>query len=259
MASTIAKVNPLDDVQGIANLLGLFKGPSKTTSSNISTEGVQALLNQMIQGSTGLGAIASGTKAAGGYGSTAQSLLTNDLLSTAAAKTAAMKAGTVEKNSAKFEGSDILKLLAITGGKSLLTPTIKGVATKAGIPSIEEAGKKLAELLLGAGKPLDAAQTAIANTALPTSSILPSATIGADPYGLTSLISTAEDAASVADAATAAEDAVTAAEATTSSTPYGLIFRAFDQAFTGGDITNTAAGLVMDLGSEFEDLFAEIF
>lgn len=253
MASTIAKVNPLDDVQGIANLLGLFKGSSKTTSSNISTEGVQALLNQMIQGSSGLGAIASGTKAAGGYGSTAQSLLTNDLLSTAAAKTAAMKAGTVEKNNAKFEGADILKLLALTGGKSLLTPTIKGVAAKAGIPSMEEAGKKLAELLLGAGKPLDAAQTAIANTALPTSSILPAATIGTDPYGLADAFSAASDAADAVDAAELAADSAS------SSMPYATMFRIFDQIATGGDITNSAAGLVLDLGSEFEDLFSEIF
>lgn len=65
-----------------------------TTSSNMSSEAVQALVNSMLTGSSGIAAIANATKGSGLYKSSTQQLLTNSLLSNAAAKVAAATAGT---------------------------------------------------------------------------------------------------------------------------------------------------------------------
>jgi hypothetical protein len=59
-----------------------------TESSGISQEGMNAMLKQILEGSSGLAAVASGQRSAGGYSSSTNTLLTNDLLTRSAAQVA---------------------------------------------------------------------------------------------------------------------------------------------------------------------------
>lgn len=134
MAGEIQNVNSLGN---ISQILALINGTqtSQTTSSNISSEGMQALMNQLMAGTQGLSAISGATKASGGYNSTAQSLLTNDLITRASGQLAAQQAGTTTttKTPAKVTGSNLLGLAGTLGGNALLGPTIKGLAKKTGV------------------------------------------------------------------------------------------------------------------------------
>lgn len=63
-------------------------GSTKTESSGISQEGMNAMLQSALAGTNGLAAISSGQRAAGGYGSSVNQLLTNDLLTRTASQIA---------------------------------------------------------------------------------------------------------------------------------------------------------------------------
>ena len=75
---------------GISSLASLFTGKNTkqtssggttTVSNNISDEGIQSIVNQILGGSGGLAALASGERTAGLYNTTTRQQLSNDLIS----------------------------------------------------------------------------------------------------------------------------------------------------------------------------------
>lgn len=94
-----ANIAQVDSLSQLTNLLGLFKGKSQTstTSSNISAEGMNALIQQILGGSQGLAAVSSGQKGAGLYNSTTNQQLTNDLVTRASGELAKQQAGTTTR------------------------------------------------------------------------------------------------------------------------------------------------------------------
>jgi hypothetical protein len=102
---------------GLANILALIQaGTSKksstsstdtskitgtdtsTTKSNITAEGMNAIIQQILGGTQGLAAIASGQKSAGLYGGSTNQLLLNDLITRTAGELAKQQAGTTTTN-----------------------------------------------------------------------------------------------------------------------------------------------------------------
>jgi hypothetical protein len=65
---------------------GTTTSGSKTTSSNVSQDAVNALVQQILEGSQGLAATASGQKRAGLYNSSTNQMLVNDLIARASAE-----------------------------------------------------------------------------------------------------------------------------------------------------------------------------
>lgn len=92
------------DVDAITKLLGLFTGQeenttvsggTKTQQTMLSQEALNTLMKQVMEGNSGLAAVASSQKAPGLYNSTTRQLLTNDLLARAAGEVAVKGAPTV--------------------------------------------------------------------------------------------------------------------------------------------------------------------
>lgn len=149
MANPQAAPSSLDN---ILNLLGSTKGQTttQTTSSGINQEGMMAIINQILSGNQGLASIAQGEKAAGGYNSTSRQLLTNDLLTQAAATAQAKGTGqtTTTKTSPKVDSGTLVGTLALAAGKSLLGPTISAIGKKYGLDS-DTLGKVVQKSILG--------------------------------------------------------------------------------------------------------------
>lgn len=140
-----AEENPLAGIGDLTNLIQLFTGQKTTTST--SQAGMQALLNNLISGTQGLSAVTSGSKVAGGYNSAAQTMLTNDFLTRAAAQASA---GTTTKQTAPaVSGSNALLGLGLAAGKSLLGPTVKRGLQSAGI-STDNIGGQISDAIFGA-------------------------------------------------------------------------------------------------------------
>lgn len=123
---------------------------STTTSSNISKEGVDGLIQQILSSSQGLAQVSSGQKAAGLYNSSANSMLTNDLITSAAGKVGALQAGsTTRTRNGGISGSDAKTGLLLAAGKSLFGPTISGVlkkgASSLGLKTDKSAGDQIAD------------------------------------------------------------------------------------------------------------------
>ena len=137
-----------DTIGDLTKLIGLVKGPttSQSTSSNISKEGMQSLINQILGGSQGLATIAQGQKAAGLYGSTTNQMLQNDLITQTSQKLAAAQAGTtqVSKTSPPISSQNLMQMLTLFAGTKLLGPTVKKGIKATGL---DDAGDKLANTL----------------------------------------------------------------------------------------------------------------
>lgn len=146
-------LQPVDSTKQIADLLSMIKGSksTQTTGSNISGQGMQALLDQMLASSQGLGAMSGQQKAAGMYGSTTNKMQMADFMSRAAGQLEAQRAGTTTttRTPGKLGGKDLLSMIAMQGGKQLLGPTVKGLGKKAGLGSgtdpLESVGKSIAD------------------------------------------------------------------------------------------------------------------
>ena len=218
-AATKATTNPLEGVGDLTSLINLFKG--QTTTSGTSTEGVNALLQNILSGTQGLSAVSSGAKTAGGYNSSAQTLLTNDFLTSAAAKAATSQTTTTKK--APIGGKDILTAAALFGGKSLLGPTLKAGAKKLGVGSLDDAGQKLAGAIFG-GASGTGASMALGST--PGDAFMTGGTFVPDMEGIFEGVEALDLATSAGDVASLAE--------------FGDSFDAFD-AF--GDAVSTGADL----------------
>lgn len=129
---------PIAANNSLSSLLDLYTKARGTTSSsstqsNISKEGVDGLIQQILSSTQGLAAVSSGQKAAGLYNSSANSMLTNDLLSQTTGKVASLQAGsTTTQKQGGISGSDLSTGLILAAGKSLLGPSISGAAKKLG-------------------------------------------------------------------------------------------------------------------------------
>lgn len=84
----------LNTIQDLYNMINgnsttVTGGTSTSTeSTTISQEGMTATLNSILSGNQGLAAVSSGQRNAGGYGSSVNTMLTNDLLARAAGEAA---------------------------------------------------------------------------------------------------------------------------------------------------------------------------
>lgn len=162
-AGDIAPVPGLD----LTTLLNTFLGKSgsttgstsntSTTSSNISDAGVQEMLKEILEGNGGIKTIANAEKSAGLYNSSSGTLLTNDLLTSAAAKVAVAKAGTTTTSSGTTAGTtkqdpqlNPLKAGIGLAGVSLLDNILKGSGS-GGIADLFKSGASgIGSLLNGA-------------------------------------------------------------------------------------------------------------
>lgn len=126
-ASASSGVDP--SLQNLSAFLNLISGSSsttsggtKTTSNNVSAEGITELMNQMMQGTGGLADVATGAHAAGMYGDTTKTLLTQNLL-TKIAGTAALQnavtttttSPTTDKKNPELTWQSGLQSLAMAG------------------------------------------------------------------------------------------------------------------------------------------------
>jgi len=96
MANIAALPNSGAGLSSLQDLYNLINGSTTTTSGGttvtnegISQDGLNAMLTNALGSTNGLAAISSGQRGAGGYGSSVNTLLTNDLLSRAAGQIAA--------------------------------------------------------------------------------------------------------------------------------------------------------------------------
>lgn len=132
----------------ITNLLNLVKDQksSTSTSTNISKEGVTQQINDILQGTNGLAAVAGAQKTAGLYNGSTNTLLTNDLLARASAQVAAKNATTTttQTKKASVTKQNIEQLLATQGLKKFFgSDTVVGgaksvagsIADELGIPA----------------------------------------------------------------------------------------------------------------------------
>lgn len=154
----------------ITNLLNLVKDQktTNTSSTNISKEGVTQQINDILQGTNGLAAVAGAQKTAGLYNGSTNTLLTNDLLARASVQVAAKNATTTQTSTKKASVSkqNIESLVASQALKAAL-PTVKAGANSA-IGSIAD------ELGLAYG----ANDTATANALASVSGAGPGAQVG---------------------------------------------------------------------------------
>lgn len=128
-------------VGNLGSILGAIPGLSQavngssetTTSSGISSQGMSALLQQILSGTNGLASVAVGQNTAGLYNSTVQQQSVNDLLTRAsgevAAKgpttTTAVKAPTINLGQTLLEGAaGVVGSKAINSGLSTLGSTV---------------------------------------------------------------------------------------------------------------------------------------
>ena len=135
-----------NSLSAITSLLSLVtpRTSTSTTTPNISKEGVNAIVQQILESNQGLAAVASGQKAAGGYKSSVNTQLINDLIARTAAATAKESSGTTTVTKQKAPvGSDLLSLLTLySAGQKLfkgngVTSATAGTGTSFGdaIPS----------------------------------------------------------------------------------------------------------------------------
>lgn len=151
-------IAPVDSIGNLSSLLGLLKGKSSTSTSttNMSSEGMTKLLQNILGSTQGLASVASGQKTAGMYGSTVNQQMINDLLTRASGEVASKSSTTTTSNRtpAALGGKNILDALLLSQSTKLLGPTLK----KVGNP-FETAGNSLADAIFGsssAAAPLSA-------------------------------------------------------------------------------------------------------
>lgn len=96
-------------------------GSTRTSGLDVSPQGVQALIDQILQGTNGLAAVSSGQKGAGLYDSTVNQQLTNDLTSRTAGEVAKATAKTVETTTPSTTTVNTVVPPSLDLGSTLLT------------------------------------------------------------------------------------------------------------------------------------------
>jgi hypothetical protein len=150
----IAQDNSLSQLTNILDIVA-GKSSTQTTKSNVSAEGVNAILQQILGGTQGLAQVASGQKSAGMYNATTNQQLINDLITRTSGEVAKQTAGTTTttKQNPQVGGSTLATAALALGANKILGPSIKGLASKTGV---DKWGDKLAESL-GISAPTDSA------------------------------------------------------------------------------------------------------
>lgn len=140
----------VDSLGNFTSILNMFKGSGTTTSStssNISSQGINAILAQALGSAQGLSGVAGGQRSAGLYNSSTNQLLINDLLTRTSGELAKQQAGTTtkQKTGPQFNPVSTLGFLA---AQKLLGPSLKTLADKTGINGI---GDKINNAIFGGG------------------------------------------------------------------------------------------------------------
>lgn len=139
----------VDTTGNLLSLLTALKGSSQTTTSGVNPAGVTALIQNSLGGTQGLAALMQGQKSAGLYNSPTTQLLTNDLVTRTAANAAAANTTTTTKKNPQISTNNIIGALGAAGLKSVLGPSISGIAKKSGV---DQWGNNIADTLgLGSG------------------------------------------------------------------------------------------------------------
>lgn len=200
------------DADALTKLITLVKGqPSTTKTTSVSAEGMQAMLQNILQSTQGLAAVTQGQKSSGLYNSSVNTQMVNDLLTRASAQVAANNSTTTVKTAPQVNKSDLLTTLGLIGGKALLGPTLSMAAKKSGVSDL---GQKLSDAIFGT----DAAAT-VQSSAAPLDAILGTegagSTLASDIMGVGSDVASAAElgdvGASIAGAETGADVGTAAA------------------------------------------------
>lgn len=217
--------DPMAAITAILNATKDQKSTS-TTSSNISSAGVNSIIQQILQGSQGLGAVAAGQHVSGGYNSTVQQQQLNDLITRTAGEVAQKQAGTTTRNNKQAPLSGKLLNLVSTLG------SVRSLGKTTGLTD------KLTELYDGVSNNIGASQIAsgVSDGSLAA---------GAQPADFAAF----EDALGTGDAAASAvgsDAAASAADATAAATTAGIDAGATNAA-TDAAIASAGAGSGADV------------
>lgn len=169
--TTIPNQSTLD----IASLVNLFTGKSGTAtqSSNISKEGMDALVRQILESDRGIANIVGGQNRAGLYNTTTNQQLVGDFVARTAGELEAKRAGTTTttKNDPTI---DPTRAAIGIGATSLLGPTISRGLEFIGVSGgIGGVGRSIADLIFGpAGGAINVDPTGSAIGTIPLPDIL---------------------------------------------------------------------------------------
>lgn len=161
-----SKMEQVDPIKNLNSILDLFQGKSESkttggstikTSVDFSEAQVADQIRSILGSTQGLASIASGEKLSGMYNTTSKQQAMNDLLAKITSEVTAKKVGTTVTKSAETtkaeapaplgEGKGLQALLGL-GASSLLSPSVKRLKGKLGIPDL---GEGLADMLFGSG------------------------------------------------------------------------------------------------------------
>lgn len=149
-----------DQLAGLMQLINGVKGSSSTTKSsggtttqqaNVSDQGVNQLIKQILSGSGGVKTIGNRARSSGLYNSTSEDLLLGNLYSDAANKAELARTPTVTTTSGqtqttKQEGTGIGNLAGTLGGAFLASQALN-LGSKALAPAIDAGSNYVSDLL----------------------------------------------------------------------------------------------------------------
>lgn len=154
-----------DQLSGLLNLINSVQGQSQTTKTsggkttqqtNVSDQGVNQLIQQILSGSGGVKSIGNRARSSGLYNSSSEDILLGNLYSTAAnqaelARTPTVTTTTPQTSTTSKDGIGIGGLAANLGGAFLASQALN-LGSKALAPALESGGNYIADLLgLGSG------------------------------------------------------------------------------------------------------------
>ncbi|QHJ80710.1 MAG: hypothetical protein [Bacteriophage sp.] len=152
----------IDQLTGLMTLLNGVNGKSQTTKTsggtstqqtNVSGQGIQEILNQILSGSGGVKDIGSRARSSGLYNSTSEDLLLGNLYATAANKAELARSPTVTTTAPQTQVTTTpgtgIGGLAGTLGTAFLASQALNLGTKALAPTIESGSNYITDLLGG--------------------------------------------------------------------------------------------------------------
>lgn len=152
----------IDQLTGLMDLINGVKGQSETTKTsggtqtsqtNVSSQGIQEILNSILSGSGGVKDIGSRSRNSGLYNSTSEDLLLGNLYATAANKAELARSPTTvttapQTKTTSTQGTGIGGL-AGTLGTTFLASQALNIGSKALAPTIESGANYVSDLLGG--------------------------------------------------------------------------------------------------------------
>lgn len=152
----------IDQLTSLTNLISGLKDKSSTTKTsggtttqqtNVSDQGVQQLLNQILSGSGGVKNIGSRARQSGLYNSTSEDILLGNLYSTAAnqaelARTPTVTTTTPQSQTTTSKGTSVGNLAGTLGGAFLASQALN-LGAKALSPAVDAGTNYVSDLLNG--------------------------------------------------------------------------------------------------------------